>query len=92
MSDGTKNLLMGVVIIVVGALLGSFIGGFIGHAFPDGTVHDLFSKEISAGLQPAVLDLRVLELTFGCLLKFNVPSVIGILLAAYLFKSFSGSK
>ena len=84
---GGKSILTGVIVIVVGALLGSFIGGFIGHAFPQGMIHDLFSKEITAGLQPATLDLRVLELTFGCLLKFNVPSVIGILLAAFLFRT-----
>lgn len=88
MAEGTKNIFMGIVVVVVGALLGSFIGGFIGHAFPEGIVFDLFSKEISAGLQPTTLDLRVLELTFGCLLKFNVPSVLGILLSAYLFKTF----
>ncbi|OGR85406.1 MAG: hypothetical protein A2901_09250 [Elusimicrobia bacterium RIFCSPLOWO2_01_FULL_54_10] len=82
-----KNILTGVVVIVVGALIGSFIGGFIGHTFPEGIIHDLFSKEISAGLSPATLDLRVLELTFGCLLKFNVPSVIGIFLAAWLYRS-----
>lgn len=80
---------MGIVVLVVGALLGSFIGGFIGHTFPEGIVHDLFSKEISAGLAPATLDLRVMELTFGCLFKFNVPSVLGIVVAAYIFKSFS---
>ena len=87
MADGTKSILTGIVIVVIGALLGSFIGGFIGHAFPDGVVHDLFSREISAGLQPTTLDLRVVELTLGCLLKFNVPSVIGIVLAAYLVRS-----
>ena len=84
-----QGLLTGVVVIVVGALLGSFIGGFIGHAFPDGIIHDLFSREITAGLAPANLDLRVVDLTFGCLFKFNVPSVIGILLSAYLFRTFS---
>lgn len=87
MAEGTKGIVTGIIVIVVGALLGSFIGGFIGHTFPDGMVHDLFSKEISAGLQPATLDLRVLEVTFGCMLKFNVPSVVGILIAAYLFRS-----
>ena len=86
---GGKSILTGVIVIVVGALLGSFIGGFIGHTFPDGMIHDLFSKEITAGLQPANLDLRVLEITFGCLFKFNVPSVIGILLAAFLFRTIS---
>ena len=82
-----KSIFTGIIVIVVGALLGSFIGGFIGHAFPDGVIHDLFAKEISAGLEPAKLDLRVLEVTFGCLLKFNVTSVIGILLAAFLFRT-----
>ncbi len=89
MADGTKSILTMVVVLVVGALLGSFIGGFIGHAFPDGVIHDLFSKEISAGLAPANLDLRVVEVTFGCLFKFNVPSVLGILLAAYLVRAFT---
>ena len=55
----------------------------------EGMIHDLFSKEITAGLQPANLDLRLLEITFGCLFKFNVPSVIGIVLAAFLFKTIS---
>ena len=90
MADGTKNILTGVVIVVVGALLGSFIGGVIGHAFPDNVLD--FSK-IERGqkqyrLEPTQLDLRVVEVTFGCLLKFNVPSVIGIFLSAYLFRSF----
>lgn len=87
MAEGTKSVVTGIVIVVVGALLGSFIGGFIGHAFPEGVIHDLFSKEISAGLSPATLDLRVFELTFGCLFRFNVPSVIGIAASALLFRS-----
>ena len=87
MAEGTKSILMAIIVVVVGALLGSFIGGVIGHAFPDGIIYDLFSKEISAGLQPTTLDLRVLEFTFGCLFKFNVPSVLGILIAAYILKS-----
>lgn len=81
----TKNTFWFVGVIVVGALLGSFFGKFIGLVIPDGSVKDLFATELSAGLSPAVLDLRVIELTFGCLLKFNITAVIGILLAAYLF-------
>ena len=41
--------------------------------------------EISAGLKPTALDLRVVELTFGCLFKLNVMSVVGIVAAALLF-------
>ena len=86
---GAQSFIMWVVIIVVGALLGSFIGGGIGYFFPDGIIHDLFAKEVAAGLQPATLDLRLVELTFGCVLKFNVSSVVGIIVAAILFRSLS---
>lgn len=71
-------------VLVVGALLGSFIGKFLGLILPKGAVHDLFTTEISAGLTPTTVDLRVLEVTLGCILRFNITSVIGILIAAYL--------
>ncbi len=86
MAEGAGKLIMAVITVVVGALIGSFIGGFIGHVFPSGAVHDLFAKEITAGLEPTLLNLRVVEFTFGCIFKFNVPSVIGIVLAAYLLR------
>jgi len=81
-----KNTVWFVIIIVVGALLGSFLGKFIGLVVPAGAIRDLFSTEISAGLNPATLDLRVLDLTFGCLFKLNVTAVLGIILAAYIFR------
>jgi hypothetical protein len=82
-----RNVFFYIGVIVVGALLGSFLGQFIGMVFPEGAVHNLFAKEIVAGLSPATLDLRVIELTVGCLLKFNITAVLGILTAAFLFKS-----
>jgi Domain of unknown function (DUF4321) len=81
-----KNTVWLVVIIVVGALLGSFLGKFIGIVVPAGSVRDLFATEISAGLSPATLDLRIVDLTFGCLFKLNVSAVIGIIFAAFLFR------
>lgn len=84
-----KSALWFALIVVVGALLGSFLGKFIGIVVPPGAVRDLFSTEISAGLSPATLDLRIIELTFGCLLKFNVMSFVGIIGAAAIFKNLS---
>ncbi|MFH1367696.1 MAG: DUF4321 domain-containing protein [Elusimicrobiota bacterium] len=81
----TKNPIWFAGVIVVGALLGSFLGKFVGLVLPNGSVKDLFATDLTAGLSPAVLDLRVIELTFGCMLKFNITSLLGILLAAYLF-------
>lgn len=81
-----KNILYFVLVVVVGALLGTFLGEFLAMTLPDGNIKDLFAKGIEAGLHPARLDLRVIEVTFGCLFKFNVTSVIGIILSAYLFR------
>lgn len=73
-------------VVVVGALLGSFLGKFVGLIVPEGAIRDLFATDIAAGLSPTKLDLRVIELTLGCMLKFNVTSVLGIVFAALLFR------
>ena len=80
-----KSTVWFIVVVVVGALLGTFLGKFIGLVVPTGAIRDMFATEISAGLKPTALDLRVVELTFGCLFKLNVMSVVGIVAAALLF-------
>ena len=82
-----KSILEGVGVVVAGALLGSFLGKFIGMGFSEGKIHDLFATDITAGLHPTNLDLRIVDLTFGCLFHFNMTSVVGILVAALLYKS-----
>jgi Domain of unknown function (DUF4321) len=81
-----KSTVWFVIIVVVGALLGSFLGKFIGLVVPAGAVRDMFATEISAGLNPTTLNLKVIDLTFGCLFKLNVMSVVGIAAAALLFR------
>jgi len=75
-----------VFVVVIGALLGSFLGRYIGIYYPTGNVHDLFATNLTAGLNPATLDLSVIEVTFGVLLKFNITSVIGMIVSALLFR------
>ncbi|MBI4248797.1 MAG: DUF4321 domain-containing protein [Elusimicrobia bacterium] len=82
-----KSTMSFVVIVVVGALIGSFLGKFLAITFPQGQIHDLLATEIAAGLNPTVLDLRVIEITLGCLLRFNVTSVIGMIVSAVTFKT-----
>ena len=81
-----KSWLEGALIIVVGALFGSFLGKFIAMVFPHGRAHELFATDITAGLHPTNLDLRILDLTFGCLFRFNVMSIAGIVIAAIVYK------
>ena len=75
-----------VVVVVAGALLGSFLGKFISILFPEGRVRELFASDITAGLHPATLDLRVVDITFGCLFHFNLLSILGIVIAAFLYR------
>lgn len=85
-----RNLIVFVIIVVIGALLGLFIGKVIAKVFPENSnIRDLFSTEISPGLQPTTLDLGIIILTFGCIFKLNITAVIGILLAMYIFRIFT---
>jgi len=77
-----KSIFYAVVIILVGALLGNFLGKLGMIWFPSGDVHNLLATQLNTGLEPATLDLVVVNLTLGCMFKFNITGVLGILLAA----------
>jgi len=81
-----KSTVWFVIIVVVGALLGTFLGKFIGIVIPSGAIRDMFLTDLTAGLNPTTLDLKIVDLTFGCLFKLNVMSVLGIAAAALLFR------
>jgi len=84
---GFKGVLVFIGILVIGALIGTFLGNFMSIVFPTGAMHEIFSAEISAGLHPSRLDLRVLEVTFGFLLRFNIMTILGIILSSLLYKA-----
>lgn len=72
-----------VVVVVAGALLGSVIAEAT-SAYP---VLDLLSRDIRAGLDPPLtLDLRILTLTGGFTVRLNLATVVGILLAIWIFR------
>lgn len=81
-----KGILELTGVLVGGALLGSFLGKFAAIAVPYGRTRDLLSTDITAGLHPTNIDLRVIDVTIGLLFRLNVMSIAGILLAAYLYK------
>lgn len=81
-----KNTIVFILIIVTGALIGAFLGKFIGLVVPAGNIRNMLATEISAGLSPATVNLKIIELTLGCLFKFNVTSIIGIITAIVIFR------
>jgi hypothetical protein len=83
-----KKLVTYVVILVFGLLLGGLLGELISSVLPGGVVKDFFITTVGGRLGPATLDLIVLSLTAGIAVKLNVMSLIGLLIAAYLFRVF----
>lgn len=74
-------------VLLVFILSGLVIGGLLGRLAS--TVPWLWwlSFEQEFGLQsPLVLDLSILKLTFGLMFKINVASIIGMILAVFIYK------
>jgi ABC-type dipeptide/oligopeptide/nickel transport system permease subunit len=75
------------VIVILGALIGSVIGEVIGTLAPGGYLEKVFSRGVNPGIAPpAVLDLRVITLTFGLTMKINLASLLGIALALLIYR------
>lgn len=76
-----------------GALIGTLIGNMLAFILPDGSAVKQFfliSYDFTFGSidSPHLIDLGVIILDFGFILKFNVCSIIGFGIAYYLLKYF----
>jgi hypothetical protein len=72
--------------IFIGALTGAVLGEIIALILPDGVVKEFFLRSVSFGFTPTTLDLVLVTFTIGLSLKLNIVGVIGIFLAAYIFR------
>ena len=71
-----KNLGYLVLILLTGAIIGGIAGEILGNYVA------VFSPDWVIGItNPIELDLYILKITFGFTLKFNLGSIIGLLLA-----------
>ena len=87
MAQKLDSVVVLLVIIILGALIGSVIGEVIATLAPGGLLERIFSRGINPGLTPpAVLDLKVLTLTFGLTMKVNLSSLLGIVLALLIYR------
>ena len=74
-------------ILLVFLLAGLVVGGLLGKLASNIPWLWWLSFEEEFGLSnPLVLDLNVLKLTFGLMLKINVASIIGMVLALFIYK------
>ena len=87
MAKKLDSVVVLLVIVILGALIGSVIGEVIGTLAPGGYLEKVFSRGVNPGIAPpAVLDLRVITLTFGLTMKINLASLLGIALALLIYR------
>lgn len=74
-------------ILLVFLLSGLVIGGLLGNLASQVSWLNWLAYEQQFGLEsPIILDLSVLKLTFGLMFKINVASIIGMILAIFIYK------
>lgn len=74
-------------ILILFILCGIVVGGLLGDLASKVDFLWWLSYGESFGLaQPISLDLNVVQLTFGLMLKINVASIIGMILAIFIYR------
>ena len=74
-------------VLLVFLLAGLVIGGLLGKLAASVPWLWWLSYEQQFGLEtPLVLDLSVLKITFGLMVKINIASIIGMVLAIFIYK------
>ncbi len=72
-----------VVIVIAGAMLGSVLANAVGQF----TYLSWLGRSLTVGVTPpVVIDLHVLTVTVGVLVRLNLAVLLGILVAAYVFR------
>lgn len=73
--------------IFLGGLLGGVLGEIFAVISPAGPMREIFLQGYTLGITPPLtIDLRLISLTFGFSLRFNLFSILGIILGLYLYK------
>ena len=74
-------------ILMVFILSGLVIGGLIGEFTQDVDFLWWLSYGQSFGLSsPIELDLNIVQISFGLMFKINVASIIGLIIAVFIYK------
>ena len=85
MATREKSLL----VLIIFILCGLVIGGLIGELAANVSWLNWLGYGQQFGLStPITLNLGVVELTFGILFKINISSIVGIVIAIFIYRKF----
>ena len=76
-------------VLIIFILCGLVIGGLIGQLTQGVSWLNWLSYGQTFGLtDPVTLDLGVVNLTFGIMFNINISSIIGIIIAIFIYRKF----
>ena len=79
----------GTLVLIIFILCGLVIGGLIGQLTSGISWLNWLSYGKEFGLaDPIVLDLGVVQLTFALMFNINVSSIVGIIIAIFIYRRF----
>jgi hypothetical protein len=81
-----KRIRILIVMVLFGVLIGTAAGEAIAVLLPEGVVKEFFLRSVVASFGPGTVNLVAFTITLGFSLKVNVMAVLGMILAAYLFR------
>ena len=82
MATREKNSLVFLVFILCGIV----IGGLLGELAKSVNWLNWKKKKKTFGFSPFTLDLGVLQLTIGLMIKINIASIVGIIIAIFIYR------
>lgn len=82
MATKNKNVWILLLFILCGLVLGGFLGELASKV--DFLWWVSYGEEFGLST-PVTLDLNIIKLTIGCMFKINISSIIGLILAIYIY-------
>jgi len=84
--SGKKGFGILLLIIFIGILIGSVVGEVLHLLLPDGTIKDFFGLGVEFGFETLTINLLIIKFTIGIMIKVNLIGILGIPIAAYIFR------
>ncbi|MDR7418666.1 MAG: DUF4321 domain-containing protein [Armatimonadota bacterium] len=74
-------------VLLVVVLLGGLLGSVIAEAVVGYPVLGFLAREVRAGIDPPVtLDLRIISVTLGGIVRLNLAMVLGVIIAIWIYR------